>query len=529
MEFDYIVVGTGSAGSVVASRLSEEAGATVLVLEAGGKDSNPWIHVPVGYVKTLNNMALNWNFAIAPEDYTHNRDMRLPRGRVLGGSSSINGMLYVRGHARDYDGWAQLGNRGWSYEDILPYFKKTERRAGGDPAYRGGAGPLTVSDMGDSHELMDAMIRAGVEIGYPHNSDYNGASQDGFCYYQVTQKNGLRMSAYRAFLKPARKRRNLELVTGARVLRVLLQDGRAAGIEYRQGGAVRAARARREVILCAGAVQSPHLLELSGIGNPDVLGRHGIAVARALPGVGENYRDHYMVRMTWRINQPITLNEATRGLSLVKEAVRFAFTRRGVLTFPTGLVAGFVRTRPELERPDVQYHIAHGSWGTYQDRTFEREPGLTIGSYQMRPESLGNIHIASADPTQQPTITGRYLSVDYDRAVVAGSLRIARQLMATQAMRGYVSHEVAPGAAAAGDDDLIDHAREQGVAIYHPIGTCKMGNDAMAVVDERLRVRGVAGLRVIDASVMPTMPSGNTHAPTMMIAERGSDMIKADA
>ena len=527
MEYDYVVVGTGSAGSVVAARLAEIEDATTLVLEAGGKDLNPWIHIPVGFVKTLNNKRVNWDFAIEPESYTHDRDMRLPRGRVVGGSSSINGMLYVRGNARDYDDWAQFGNRGWSYADVLPYFKKSERRVGaGDADYRGSAGPLTVSDIRTSHELMEAVIRAGEEIGYPHNPDYNGASQDGFSFYQVTQKNGVRQSTYRAFLKPALQRRNLRLLTRAFAHRVVLEGGRAVGIAFERGGEMHTVRARREVILAAGAVQSPQLLELSGIGRPEILAEQGIDVAHALPGVGENYRDHYMVRMIWRINRPITLNEATRGLSLWKAAVEFAFARRGVLTFPTAGVAGFVRTRPEIDLPDVQYHIAPASWDNPQNRRLERKPGLSIGSYQTRPESLGSIHIASAEPQVQPRIKGNYLSVDYDRTAAVGGLRIARALMTAQAISGYVEREIEPGGDVQRDDEFLDYARQTGTGIYHPVGTCKMGSDPMAVVDDRLRVHGIDGLRVIDASVMPIMTSGNTHAPTMMIAERGSDLIK---
>ena len=353
MEFDYIVVGTGSAGSVVARRLAEDSNATTLVLEAGGSDRNPWIHVPVGYVKTLNHKNLNWNFDIEPEAHTHNRTMHLPRGRVLGGSASINGMLYVRGNARDYDGWAQLGNRGWSYDEVLPYFQRSERREGGGDKFRGRSGPLPVTTPRLRNELMDAVIRAGEEIGYPHNPDYNGASQEGFSYYQVNQSGGFRRSTYRTFLKPVLGQSNIELLTGALVHRVLIEKGRAAGVVFERGGKLVTARARREVVLSAGAVQSPQLLELSGIGAPEVLDDAGIPLLHALPGVGENYRDHFVVRSSWRVNHHDTLNQSTRGFGLARSVLRYLLTRSGPLSAPASIIVGFVRSREGLEVPDV--------------------------------------------------------------------------------------------------------------------------------------------------------------------------------
>jgi choline dehydrogenase len=529
MEFDYVVVGTGSAGSVLAARLSEDERASVLVLEAGGGDLSPWVHIPVGFVKTLNHSVLNWNFDIEPEDYTYRREMKLPRGKLLGGSSSINGMVYVRGQKADYDGWAQQGNRGWTYDDVLPYFKKTERREGGSATYRGRSGPLTISDARSPHELMDAAIRAGAELGFPANPDYNGAAQEGFAYFQVTQKGGIRQSAYRAFLKPALGRRNLELLTKALARRVVVEDGRAAAVEFERHGRIETAWARREIVLSAGAVQSPQLLELSGIGDPRVLAAAGVPVLHPLPGVGENYRDHYMTRMSWRINRRITLNERTRGLPLMLEVLRYACTRRGLLTAAPAMLAGFVRTRPELEAPDVQYHLTPASYASLRQRDLEPEPGFTIGTYQMRPESKGGIHLKSPDPKVQPSIKGEYLSVDYDREVMLEGMRIARRLMRSRALSPYVERETQPGDGDDSDEALLEFARQAGIACFHPIGTCKMGIDELAVVDPRLRVRGLRGLRVADASVMPTMPSGNTHAPTMMIAEKAADMLKADA
>ena len=529
MEFDYIIIGTGSAGSVVAARLSEMREARILVLEAGGKDLNPWIHIPVGFVHTLNSKTVNWAFEIAPEAYTGNRPMFLARGKVLGGSSSINGMLYVRGNARDYDDWAQMGNLGWSYEEVLPYFKKTERRKEGPDHYRGGDGPLSIAEFPERYELMDAMLKAGEELGYAPNPDYNGERQEGFAYYQVTQRDGVRHSAYRAFLKPALKRGNIELLTNAMALRVLLEEGRAAGVVYERGGAVKIARARRELIVAAGTVQSPQLLELSGIGDPERLRDIGITPTHELPGVGENYIDHFMFRPSWRINRPLSLNEKRRPLPLMKEAVRYAFGRKGLLTVPTALIAAFLKSRPELDIPDIQFHIAPASYTDPVLRDFDDEPGLTIGIYQTRPESKGSMHITSPDVRRQPHIAGNYLSLEYDRQASIAGFRLARAVMATDAMRSYVAHEIHPGSEVESDEEVLDYCRSTGSAVFHPVGTCKMGNDPMAVVDDQLRIHGLRDLRVIDASVMPTMTNGNTHAPTMMIAERGADLIKQAA
>ncbi len=527
--FDWIVVGTGSAGSVLAARLSERAGDRVLVLEAGGMDRSPFIHIPAGYAKALNGDTVNWRFEIDPEDYTHNRVMPLPRGKVVGGSSSINGMLYVRGNARDFDDWAQMGNRGWSWEEVLPFFRKSERREGGDPAFRGISGPLNVADMRDRSELADDAIRAGEELGYPRNPDYNGASQDGFAYFQVCQKGGLRHSAFRAFLKPALKRPNIALRTHAMAERVVIEGGQAVAVEYRRAGRLERAAAGRGIVLAAGAVQSPQLLELSGIGNPEVLKAQGIPVRVALPGVGENYRDHYMVRKSWRISRPITLNERSRGLAFASEVLRYAASRRGLLTTTPGVVAGFVRTRDDLAAPDVQFHIVHASYDDPRTKALARTPGMTIGTYQTRPESAGSIHIRSPRPDEQPSIKGNYLASEYDRRALVGGMKIARALMETEAMRRHVVFEELPGASVQSDEEWLDFAREAGYAIYHPVGTCRMGADPMAAVDPRLRVHGVSGLRVADASVMPTLTNGNTHAPTMMIAEKAAHMMLEDA
>jgi len=527
--FDYIVVGAGSAGCVLANRLTEDPAVTVLLLEAGGKDTNPWIHLPVGFVKTLDSAKVNWRFETEPEERTAGRRIPIPRGRVLGGSSSINGMLYVRGQQRDYDTWSQLGNRGWSWESVLPYFRKSEHRQGVAGELRGIGGLLNVADQTETNVVSDAIIRAAVQVGIPRNDDYNGETQEGIGYGQTTIKAGLRHSTARAFLKPAMRRPNLTVETHAFAERVLLDGRRATGVAYTARGEAREARAGREVILAAGAVQSPQLLELSGIGDPAVLGEHGIPVAHALPGVGANFQDHYIVRMDWRVSRPVTFNECSRGFGLMREAFKFAFMRRGFLTITAANMVAFVRTRPELETPDVQFHIVPASFRDAKVRKLDRYPGMTISPCQLRPESRGTIHIRSADPTVAPMIRPNFLSAALDQATLVAGMKIGRAIAEAPALDIYRDEEIRPGKDCRTDDELLDHACRNGGTVYHPVGTCKMGSDPMAVVDDRLRVRGIAGLRVIDASIMPTLVSGNTNAPTVMIAEKGADMIKEAA
>jgi choline dehydrogenase len=529
--YDYIIVGAGSAGCVLASRLTEDPGKTVLLLEAGPEDKSMWIDIPAGFSKLLNNTTYNWCFESEPEDNVNGRRIPIPRGKTLGGSSSINGMLYVRGNPLDYNSWSQYGNRGWSYESVLPYFKKSEHFEGDGDETRGKGGPLNVTHMYERHEMCDAFIKAAGAEGFPINKDYNNGDQEGFGYYQVTQKNGKRHSVARAFLDPARSRQNLHIVTNALTHRVMLEGKKAVGVEYSVAGKVEQARAGREVIVSCGAVCSPGILEHSGIGRPDILRTYGIDVKHELAGVGENYGDHFAPRMRWRVKKKITLNEQSRGLNLAKEVVKYYLTGRGVLTWTAGICYGFVKTKPGLEEPDMQYHFAHASYDTAATRLLEKEPGMTVVIGQCRPESRGSIHIKSARPGEAPAIRPNFLSEQGDRDCTVAGLQIARRIIDNPVMDPYRAFEVAPGNDCNTYDEWLDFARNNGQTTYHVVGTCKMGSshDRMAVVDDELRVHGIEGLRVIDASIMPTVPSGNTNAPTIMVAERGADLIKVAA
>ncbi|EKF44268.1 glucose-methanol-choline oxidoreductase [Nitratireductor indicus C115] len=529
--FDFIIVGGGTAGCILAERLSADGRHTVALLEAGGEARSPWTVVPAGFYKLLTNPSYNWNFRTEPEPATCMREIAVPRGKGLGGSTLINGMIYVRGQPQDYNRWAQRGCTGWGFDDVEPVFRRLETYVGPDPDdARGKDGPLPVCEVEERPAIAEAFISAGEAAGYRRNPDYNGVSQDGFGYYQVNQKSGRRVSAAAAWLAPARGRKNLAVLTDTFAVKLLLSEGRAAGVEVKRPGKAERLSARCEVILAAGAVQSPQLLELSGIGRPEVLKAAGIEPRHILSGVGENYLDHFCTRMNWRVSRPETLNEETRGWRLLRAVARYALARKGVLTFGTGLAHGFVRTREGLEGPDVQFFFMHASYANAAERKLDRFPGMTLGVTQLRPESRGTIHIVSPDPARQPAIRPNFLATAEDRRAMVEGMKIGRTVMEQAPMDAFRVREMSPGKDCVSEEDWLDFARRNGQTIYHTAGTCRMGGEAdpECVVDARLRVRGIKGLRIIDASVMPEMVSGNTQAAVMMIADKGADLVLAD-
>jgi choline dehydrogenase len=526
LEADFVIVGAGSAGCVMAARLTEDPGTSVILLEAGGNDSNMWIHIPLGFGKTFADPKVNWCYETEPEPGAGGRKIFWPRGKVLGGSSSINGMVYIRGQNEDFDHWRQLGNAGWSSSDVLPYFKRAEHQTRGDDAFHSTGGPLCVSDVQDGHPLCEAFIKACNEAGYKRNDDFNGADQDGVGYHQTTIRNGKRCSTAVGYLHPAMKRPNLRVVTHALTQRVLFDGTRATGVAFRQNGQDKIATARKETILCGGAIGSPQILMLSGVGPHAHLQEMGIPLVHHLSGVGQSLQDHYSAPIKLKCTLPITVNDTMMSpLKKLRTGLEYLLWRKGDLAAISASAALFARTRHELATPDVKLSISTFSADRPQDG-LHKWSGFTVIAYQLRPESRGEITLKSPDPAAAPAMRPNYLAAETDRRAIVGGLKIARGLLGSQYLRRYVAAEFQPGDAVQTDEQWLQYARDNGGTVFHPTSTCKMGVDPMAVVDPELRVYGIEGLRVVDASVMPTVVSGNTNAGTIMIAEKAADMIR---
>ncbi|HEV7878970.1 choline dehydrogenase [Bradyrhizobium sp.] len=528
-EFDYIIVGAGSAGCVLANRLSASGKNSVLLLEAGPKDSNIWIHVPLGYGKLFTNKTVNWMYQTEPEPGLNGRSVFQPRGKVLGGSSSINGLLYVRGQHEDYDRWRQLGNSGWGFDDVLPYFKKAEDQQRGADDFHGAGGPLPVSDSRCPDPLSQAFITAAAETGIPINPDFNGATQEGAGWFQTTTRRGRRASTAVSYLRPVRRQANLQVETSALAQRILFDGRRAVAVAYRQHGTLQTARARKEILVSSGAYNSPQLLQLSGVGPAELLTKHGIDVVLDAPGVGHDLQDHLQVRIVTRCTQRITLNDiAGSPFRKMTTGLRYAAFRTGPLTIAAGTSGAFFKTNPRLATPDVQIHFLPFSTDKMGERLHSYS-GFSASVCQLRPESRGSLRIRSADPSVPPEIRINYLATEADRTANVEGLKMLRKILRAPALRAHTIDEVEPGPGVSSDEQLLDFCRQRGSTVYHPTSTCRMGNDPLAVVDQRLRLRGIEGLRVIDASIMPDLVSGNTNAAVIMIAEKASQMILEDA
>jgi choline dehydrogenase len=528
-EFDYVIVGAGSAGCVLANRLSADGKHSVLLLEAGPKDSHIWIHIPLGYGRLFKEKTVNWMYQTEPEPGLNGRAVFQPRGKVLGGSSSINGLLYVRGQHEDYDRWRQHGNLGWGFDDVLPYFKKAEHQSRGADDFHGVDGPLPVSNLSHADPLSAAFIAAAAETGIPKNPDFNGATQEGAGFFQTTTRYGRRASTAVSYLRPAKDRNNLHVETSALAQRILFEGRRAVAIEYRQAGSLRTARARREILVSGGAYNSPQLLQLSGIGPAELLRKHGIDVVLDAPGVGNDLQDHMQVRVVMRCTKPITLNDVVNSpVRKVMAGLRYAAFRTGPLSIAAGTSGAFFKTNPRLATPDIQIHFLPFSTDKMGEKLHSFS-GFSASVCQLRPESRGSLRIRSADPAAAPEIRINYLAAEADRTANVEGLKILRRILQAPALRSYVTEEVDPGIKVSTDEELLAFCRARGSTVYHPTSTCRMGNDPLAVVDQRLRLRGIQGLRVVDASIMPDLVSGNTNAAVIMIAEKASDMIVQDA
>ena len=530
-EFDYIIIGAGSAGCVLANRLTDDGANSVCILEAGPPDWNPFIHIPAGFMRTLVNPKVNWLYEASPSEWTAGRVVAVPRGKTLGGSSSINGHVYNRGQRMDFDSWAQLGNSGWGYSDVLPYFKRCEQKIGeGDELYRGRNGNLKITDLDWRHPLCDAFIKGANSLGIPTNTDYNGASQEGVSYVQRTTHKRLRVSSAKAFLNPAKSRKNLTVYTESQVTRILFEERRAFGVELKKGGPrgqTGKIYARKEIILSGGAINSPQLLQLSGIGSTNLLKELGIPVVHNLPGVGENLRDHYAPRFTARVKNIDTINEKARGPKLWWEVAKYLLGGNSIVNLSPTLVYCFWHSDENVKNKDLQLTFTPASYKEGVQSQLDDQPGFTIASWQQRPESKGFVRAKTANPFEAPEIQPNYLQEEGDRTVLLAGMKLARNLMRTEALKPYFDYEQYPGEGVKTDEELLQVAKERGTTTFHVMGTCRMGpeTDPLSVVDESLCVRGIEGLRVIDASIMPNMLSANLNAAVMMIAEKGADMI----